>query len=89
MYSQVGVGEMVTVEVQREAIVLVDQVVGEDVGEVVGIVVLQLVLLVGEVVGELVWELIGELVGELVGELLVLIVGDDVAEEDCGGALQG
>jgi hypothetical protein len=34
-YSQVGVGEIVTVEVQREAVVLVEVVVSED-GVVVG-----------------------------------------------------
>lgn len=102
LYSQVGDGETVTVEVQRDAVVLVDEVVGGG-GVVVGFVevvqgfddveVVGLVDegdVVHEVVGLLVREVVGAVVGELVGELVGVLVGtllDD--EEDGGAALQG
>ena len=90
-YSQVGVGEVVTVDVQRDAVVLVEVVVG-GAGVVVGFdVVVQIVddFEVLELAGVLeqlvddfeVLELAGVLVGAEVDE-----VDDD---DDGGGALQG
>ena len=95
LYSQVGVGETVTVEVQRDAVVLVDEVEGR--GVVVGFVVVQDVVgvvfvLVGDVVGFVVvqdvvgdvFALVGDVVGlvvvqDVVGDVFVL-VGDVVGE---------
>ena len=102
-YSQVGVGEIVIVEVQRDAVVLV---VGEVVGGVVGFDVVQgldVVGNVGDVVGEVVdfvvvqgLDVVGDVVGEVVGIVLVgdvvgVVVGELVGElvEELVGVLVG
>lgn len=97
LYSQVGLGDIVTVEVQREAVVLVDVVVG-GAGVVVGFdVVEQLVdLEVVEVVrvDEEDVEVVVQVVllddEDDVPELVGVLVGAEVDDEDDGGgALQG